>query len=168
MEFLGKSCHSLVVGFAVDSTAKTTTRERQLFPSFCCWFNSKNINKGATTLSQFLLLIQQQKQHQGSDNSFPGYLVRFSFPVFLSWTWVRLYGCLVIVLLSKNENENVEQFCKICWLCNSYTMVCPPVCGDNPRALANWLSYVQVVNHDITILCHLHQCRPWTSRDISF
>ena len=27
---------------------------------------------------------------------------------------------------------------------NSYTMGCPPVRGDNPRALANGLSYVQV------------------------
>ena len=29
-------------------------------------------------------------------------------------------------------------------LFNSYTMGCPPVCGDNPRALASGLSYVQV------------------------
>ena len=27
-------------------------------------------------------------------------------------------------------------------LCNSYTMGCPPVRGDNPRALASGLSYV--------------------------
>ena len=27
-------------------------------------------------------------------------------------------------------------------LCNSYTMVCPPVRGDNPRALASALSPV--------------------------
>ena len=50
---------------------------------------------------------------------------------------------------------------------NSYTMGCPPVRGDNPRALASGLSYVQVDNHSITILYHLHQCRPFTSRDIS-
>ena len=31
-------------------------------------------------------------------------------------------------------------------LCNSYTMGCPPVRGDNPRALASGLSYVQVEN----------------------
>ena len=43
---------------------------------------------------------------------------------------------------------------------NSYTMGCPPVCGDNPRALASGLSYVQVDKHGITILYHLHQCRP--------
>ena len=52
-------------------------------------------------------------------------------------------------------------------LCNSYTMGCPPIRGDNPRALASGLSYVQVDKHGITILYHLHQCRPWTSQDIS-
>ena len=31
-------------------------------------------------------------------------------------------------------------------ICNSYTMDCPPVRGDNPRALASGLSYVQVDN----------------------
>ena len=41
---------------------------------------------------------------------------------------------------------------------NSYTMGCPPVRGDNPRALASGLSYVQVDKHGITILYHLHQC----------
>ena len=46
------------------------------------------------------------------------------------------------------------------------TMGCPPVRGDNPRALASGLSYVQVDKHAITILYHLHQCRPCTSRDI--
>ena len=47
-------------------------------------------------------------------------------------------------------------------LCNSYTMGCPPVRGDNPRALASGLSYVQVDKHGKTILYHLHQCRPCT------
>ena len=32
-------------------------------------------------------------------------------------------------------------------LCNSYTMGCSPVRGDNPRALASGLSYVQVDKH---------------------
>ena len=45
-------------------------------------------------------------------------------------------------------------------ICNSYTMGCPPVRGDNPRALASGLSYVQVDKHGITILYHLHKCRP--------
>ena len=52
-------------------------------------------------------------------------------------------------------------------LSNSYTMCCPPVCEDNPRALASGLSYVQADKHGITILYHLQQCRPCTSRDIS-
>ena len=50
---------------------------------------------------------------------------------------------------------------------NSYTMGCPPVRGDNPRALASGLSYVQEDNHGITTVYHLHQCRPCTSRDSS-
>ena len=35
-------------------------------------------------------------------------------------------------------------------LSNSYTMGCPPVRGDSPRALASGLSYVQVDKHGIT------------------
>ena len=46
-------------------------------------------------------------------------------------------------------------------------MGCPPVRGDNPRALASGLSYVQVDKHGITILYHLHQCRPCKSRDLA-
>ena len=34
-------------------------------------------------------------------------------------------------------------------------MGCPHVRGDNPRALASGLSYVQVDKHGITILYHL-------------
>ena len=45
-------------------------------------------------------------------------------------------------------------------LSKSYTMGCPPVGGDNPQALASGLSYIQVGKHGITILYHLHQCRP--------
>ena len=52
------------------------------------------------------------------------------------------------------------------WLGNSYTMGCPPVRVDNPRALASGLSYVQVDKHGVTVLYHIHQCRPCTSRDI--
>ena len=53
------------------------------------------------------------------------------------------------------------------YLRNSYTMGCPPVRGDNPRALASGLYYVHVDKHGITILYHLYQCRYCTSRDIS-
>ena len=34
---------------------------------------------------------------------------------------------------------------------DSDIMACPPVHGDNPRALASVLSYVQVDKHGITI-----------------
>ena len=34
---------------------------------------------------------------------------------------------------------------------NSYTMACPPVCEDNPRALASELYYVQVDKHGINM-----------------
>ena len=40
-------------------------------------------------------------------------------------------------------------------LCKNYTMDCPPVRVDNPRALASGLSYAQVGKHGITILYHL-------------
>ena len=46
-------------------------------------------------------------------------------------------------------------------------MGCLPVRGDNPQALAGGLSYVQVDKYGITILNHLHLCRPCTLRDIS-
>ena len=48
-------------------------------------------------------------------------------------------------------------------ICNSYTIGCLPVCRDSPRALVSGLSYVQVDNYGITILYHLHQCRPCIS-----
>ena len=35
---------------------------------------------------------------------------------------------------------------KLLDISNSYTMGCPPVRGDNPRALASGLSFVQVDN----------------------
>ena len=43
-------------------------------------------------------------------------------------------------------NEDLNTFC----LGNIYTMGCPPVRGDNPRALASGLYYVQVGKHGIT------------------
>ena len=54
------------------------------------------------------------------------------------------------------------------FLRDSYTVGCPPVRGENPRALASGLSYVQMDKHGITILYHLHQCRLCTTRDISY
>ena len=45
------------------------------------------------------------------------------------------------------------------FISNSYTMGCPPVRGDNPQALDSGLYYVQIDNHGITLLYHLHQCK---------
>ena len=48
----------------------------------------------------------------------------------------------------KKENKLKEE--KNMRLSNSYTISCPPIRGDNPRALASGLSYVQVDKHGIT------------------
>ena len=68
-------------------------------------------------------------------------------------------------LRGPNITQNTNSYMTaITQLSNSYTMGCPPVRGDNPRASASGLSYVQVDKHGITTLYHLHQCRPCTSR----
>ena len=65
--------------------------------------------------------------------------------------------------------------CTVLWICaclrdtdisNSYTIGYSHVRGDNPRALAKWLSYVQVDKHGIIILYHLHQCRRLVHHEI--
>ena len=43
-------------------------------------------------------------------------------------------------------------------------MVCPPVGGDNPPAIASVLSHVQVDNHGITISFHLHHIKQYISK----
>ena len=40
-------------------------------------------------------------------------------------------------------------------------MVCPPVRGDNPRALASGLSPIQVDSHGITVSYHMYKCRSY-------
>ena len=72
-----------------------------------------------------------------------------------------------ILPVSRDIGWPVQQLDYFRYISNSYTIGCPPVRGDNPRALASGLSYVQVDKHVITILYHLHQCRPCTSRDTS-
>ena len=62
---------------------------------------------------------------------------------------MRLSTCCMFV-------KSVSKHVSVQGLCNSYTMGCPPVRGDNPRALASGLSYVQVEKHSITILHHQH------------
>ena len=54
--------------------------------------------------------------------------------------------------MSTAQSEvNLNGRCLIIQISNSYTMVCPPVRGENLRALASGLSYVQVDKHGITI-----------------
>ena len=90
---------------------------------------------------------------------------------------MRCFFKYLYLYLAKKKNFKLSQpelnlGCRIfrLTLCksNSYTMGCPPVCGDNSQALASGLSDVQVDNRGIIILYHLHQCRPCTSRNISF
>ena len=68
--------------------------------------------------------------------------------------------------MSKRYSYKHHSISELSVISNSNTMGCPPVRRDNPRALASGLFYVQVDKHGITILYHLHQCRPCTSRDI--
>ena len=63
-------------------------------------------------------------------------------------------------------NVKMSTIVGILTLCNSFTMACPPVRGDNPQALASGLSYVHMDKYGKTVLYHLHQWRPCTSRDI--
>ena len=62
----------------------------------------------------------------------------------------------VSFFLSESNTESFVASVKQVLLSNSYTTGCPPVRGDNPRALESGLSYVQVDKHGITILYHLH------------
>ena len=55
-------------------------------------------------------------------------------------------------------------FSTILHVCNSYTMARTPVRGDNQRAVASALSYVQVDKDGLTSLYHLHLCIPCTSQ----
>ena len=90
----------------------------------------------------------------------------------------KQYGNNQVSMTGKNHNhrrrpiapwgdiEHRQPHSSMNLLSNSYTMGCPPVRGDNPRALASGLSYVQVDKHGIINLYHLHECRRCTSRDI--
>ena len=60
------------------------------------------------------------------------------------------YKCTIVSVFSTNEKN----------ICDSYTMGCPSVRVDYPRALASRLSYVQADKHSLAILYHLHQCKP--------
>ena len=79
------------------------------------------------------------------------------------WRYMPYRQILRILTLSNQWSKTSVDFYVIVipWV------VCPPVRGDYPRALAR-LSYVQMDKHGITILYHLYQCRSFTSRDISW
>ena len=101
------------------------------------------------------------------------HLIVFSLVLFLSW-WALSYAVGAEWSESKKKLEIYKQAKPLLprqtmkgFLSKSYTMGCPLERGVNPRALASGLSYVQVDKHGITILYHLHQCGPCTSRDIS-
>ena len=80
------------------------------------------------------------------------------------WNGFGWYGFIGVITTSTTDislpihikcpiPELVYIFC----LRNNCTMACPPERGDNPRALASGLSYVQVDKHGITILYdHAH------------
>ena len=55
------------------------------------------------------------------------------------------------VVITSEVETVTEQAVVARSICNSYTVGCPPVRGDNPRALASGLSYVQVDKHGITV-----------------
>ena len=71
-------------------------------------------------------------------------------------------GSIIRIHLA-HSHSGVENLAAVVRISSSYSMGRPPVRGDNPRALASGLSYVQVDKHGITILYHLHQCIPCTS-----
>ena len=120
--------------------------------------STKNSNSCYTSL--FVLYFHRNKISLGAYLTYLASQDNFSWvphcPKIICLGYVKMHSFHVILKM---------QFSRM-GLCNSYTMGCPPVRGDNPRALASGLSYVQVDKHGITILYHLHQCRPCTSRDI--
>ena len=81
--------------------------------------------------------------------------------------WNMYVGIVALLVITAIYTVSGNIHIIITKISNIYTMGCPPVRGDNPRALASGLSYVQVDKHGITSLYHLYQCRPCTSRDIS-
>ena len=88
--------------------------------------------------------------------------------VFIQLYFRHIVSCILNILVCTplNRAYTANTATQLVKLCNSYTIACPPVRGDTPRALASGLSYVQVDKLGITILYHLHQCRPCISLDI--
>ena len=57
----------------------------------------------------------------------------------------KLLDYLPVTTHKPHNNFHILALNVSCCISNSYTIGCPPVRGDNPRALASGLSYVQVV-----------------------
>ena len=76
--------------------------------------------------------------------------MKMAFSGIISWL-------LVFVVFLFQYFNLLYHFVHSKWISNSNTVGCPPVHGDNPRALASGLSYVHMDKHDITLLYHLHQ-----------
>ena len=55
-------------------------------------------------------------------------------------------------MVAHHDYSNIMYLVLFRCICDSYTLVCPHVRGDNPWALASGLSPVQRTNHGITIL----------------
>ena len=74
------------------------------------------------------------------------------------WVFCNIVICVLssFAIISLRYNIRINHRCED-GIGYSYTMGCPPVRGDNPRALASGLSHIQVDKHGITTLYHLHQ-----------
>ena len=97
-------------------------------------------------------------------------LVKWRIVRHFIWVFTLINHLGVSSLQSVKQEEHAasrNDAMKVVIISNSYAMACPPVRGDNPRALASGLSYVQADKHVITILYHLRQYRPRTSWAIS-
>ena len=63
----------------------------------------------------------------------------------------RTVRCAKYPDVSQVDGLEIVKYTRTVCISNSYTMGCPPVRGDNPRALASGLSYVQVDKHGIIV-----------------
>ena len=86
-----------------------------------------------------------------------GAVTSLSVSLHLCFTVICNNLSIVFYWAAHQASPDSKSICELI-LRKSYTMGCPPVRGDNPRAVASGLSYVQVDKHGITILYHLHQC----------
>ena len=107
----------------------------------CCWRNYRSYIEDQRILDSFNRSVLKQNLCKYVDESLHG--------------WQRFRENVWMILeYPRTSNVAMVSFFTLALISNSYTMGCPPVRGDNPRALASGLSYVQVDKHGITILYH--------------